>query len=161
TMHNGHLTSALRSFLRQQLPEYMVPSAFVILEALPLTPNGKVDRHALPQPEQMHDELETTFVAPRTPAEQALTEIWSRVLRRERVGISHNFFDLGGHSLLATEVIAAVRDAFRVEVPLRHLFEHPTIAGLAEVIEQARCSGAGPQRQTIVPITREAHRIKL
>ena len=161
TLPPGDLVRALRSFLRQQLPEAMVPAAFVRLEALPLTPNGKVDRHALPPPEQMHDELETTFVAPRTPTEQALTEIWSRVLQRERVGIYHNFFDLGGHSLLATEVIAAVRDAFRVEVPLRHLFEHPTITGLAEVIEQARCSGAGPQRQTIVPLTREAHRVKL
>jgi acyl carrier protein len=159
--HNGPWTTVLRDFLRQRVPEYMVPSAFVFLDALPLTPNGKVDRHALPRPEQMHDELATTFVAPHTPAEQALTEIWARVLQRERVGIHHNFFDLGGHSLLATEVIAAVRDAFRVEVPLRHLFENPTIAGLAEVIEQAHCSGAGPQRQTIVPITREAHRVKL
>jgi amino acid adenylation domain-containing protein len=159
--HNGPWTTVLRDFLRQRVPEYMVPSAFVFLDALPLTPNGKVDRHALPRPEQMHDELATTFVAPHTTAEQALTEIWARVLQRERVGIHHNFFDLGGHSLLATEVIAAVRDAFRVEVPLRHLFENPTIAGLAEVIEQAHCSGAGPQRQTIVPITREAHRVKL
>jgi acyl carrier protein len=159
--NNRPWTTALRDFLKRRVPEYMVPSTFVILDALPLTPNGKVDRHMLPRPAQMHDELETIFVAPRTPAEQALTEIWARVLQRERVGIHHNFFDIGGHSLLATEVIAAVCDAFRVEVPLRHLFENPTIAGLAEVIEQARRSGEGPQRQTIVPITRGAHRVKL
>jgi amino acid adenylation domain-containing protein len=156
---NGQRTVVLRAFMRERVPEYMVPSAFVFLDALPLTPNGKVDRRTLPRPEQMHDELAATFTAPRTPTEQELAEIWARVLKREQVGIHHNFFDLGGHSLLATEVMAAVRDAFRVEVPLRHVFEHPTIAGLAEAIEQARQSGEGLQRPTIVPVTREAHRV--
>jgi acyl carrier protein len=139
----------------------MVPSAFVIVDALPLTPNGKVDRRALPPLEMTHDELETSFVGPRNPMEQALAAIWARVLRCEGVGIHHNFFDLGGHSLLATEVIAAVRDTLGVEVPLRHLFENPTVAGLAEAIEQAQRSGQGLQRPTIVPVSREAHRVKL
>jgi acyl carrier protein len=151
----------LRNFLRGKLPDYMVPAAFVLLDALPLTPNGKVDRRALPRLEAAHGESETPFVAPRNPTEQALAAIWARVLGRERVGIHHNFFDLGGHSLLATEAIAAIRDACRVEVPLRHLFENPTIAGLAEAIEQAQRSNEGPQRPTIVPVPREAHRVKL
>jgi amino acid adenylation domain-containing protein len=151
----------LRNFLRGKLPDYMVPAAFVLLDALPLTPNGKVDRRALPRFEAAHGESETPFVAPRNPTEQALAAIWARVLGRERVGIHHNFFDLGGHSLLATEAIAAIRDACRVEVPLRHLFENPTIAGLAEAIEQVQRSDEGPQRPTIVPVPREAHRVKL
>jgi acyl carrier protein len=151
----------LRNFLRGKLPDYMVPAAFVLLDALPLTPNGKVDRRALPRLEAAHGESETPFVAPRNPTEQALAAIWARVLGRERVGIHHNFFDLGGHSLLATEAIAAIRDACRVEVPLRHLFENPTIAGLAEAIEQVQRSDEGPQRPTIVPVPREAHRVKL
>ena len=153
--------TTLREYVRQQVPEYMVPSAFVIVEALPLTPNGKVDRRALPPLEMTHDELETSFVGPRNPMEQALAAIWARALRCERVGIHHNFFDLGGHSLLATEVIAAVRDTLGVEVPLRHLFERPTIAGLAEAIEQVQRSGRGLLRPTIVPVSREAHRVKL
>ena len=151
----------LRHFLQGTLPDYMVPSAFIMLDALPLTPNGKVDRRALPCLEMMQNQLETPFVAPRTPTDQALAEIWARVLKQERVGIYHNFFDLGGHSLLATEVIAAVRDALGVEVPLRHLFENPTIAGLAEAIEEVQRSSHGLQQPTIVPVSREAHRVKL
>jgi acyl carrier protein len=158
---NWQWTTTLREYVRQQVPEYMVPSVFVIVEALPLTPNGKVDRRALPPLEMTHDELETSFVGPRNPMEQALAAIWARVLRCERVGIYHNFFDLGGHSLLATEVIAAVRDTLGVEVPLRHLFEKPTIAGLVEAIEQVQRSGHGLQRPTIIPVSREAHRVKL
>jgi amino acid adenylation domain-containing protein len=154
-------TTMLREYLRQQVPEYMVPSAFVIVDALPLTPNGKVDRRALPPLEMTHDELEASFVGPRNPMEQALAAIWARVLRCEEVGIHHNFFDLGGHSLLATEVIAAVRDTLGVEVPLRHLFENPTVVGLAEAIEQIQRSGQGLQRPSIVPVSREAHRVKL
>jgi acyl carrier protein len=139
----------------------MVPSAFAMLDALPLTPNGKVDRRALPRVEPMHGDSETPYVAPRQPTEQALAAIWARVLRREQVGIHHNFFDLGGHSLLATEAIVAIRDAFRVEVPLLRLFENPTIAGLAAVIEEAQRNGDGPQRPAIVAVQREAHRVKL
>jgi acyl-CoA synthetase (AMP-forming)/AMP-acid ligase II/acyl carrier protein len=124
----------LRSFLKQKLPEYMVPSAFVFLERLPLTPNGKVDRRALPAPDGSRPELESGYVAPQTPVEEALTKIWEEVLKLERVGIHDNFFDLGGHSLVATQVMSRVRAALRVELPLRTLFERPTIAELSSVI---------------------------
>ena len=116
----------------------MLPSAFVFLDALPLTPNGKVDRGALPAPDHVRPELERDFVAPRTPVEVKLAEIWADVLRLEQVGIHDNFFELGGHSLLATQVISGVRDAFQVEIPLRRLFEWPTVAGLAEQLVAAR-----------------------
>jgi amino acid adenylation domain-containing protein len=128
--------SELRSFLKHKLPDYMAPSAFVFLDALPLTPNGKVDRRALPAPDQSRPELEPAFVAPRTSAEKTLVGIWAEVLRLEPVGIHDNFFELGGHSLLATQVMSRVRTAFQVELPLRTLFEKPTVAELAEVIEE-------------------------
>ncbi|HEX3526901.1 MAG TPA: amino acid adenylation domain-containing protein, partial [Thermoanaerobaculia bacterium] len=121
----------LRSFLRERLPEYMVPSAFVVLEALPLTPNGKVDRQALPAPEWQKPEIST---APRDPVEELLYGIWSEVLGVERLGVEESFFDLGGHSLLATRVVSRVRETFGVELPLRRLFESPTVAGLAAVV---------------------------
>jgi len=124
-------TSELRAFLKQRLPEYMLPSAFVLLDDLPLSPNGKVDRRALPQPDPMRPKLENRFVAPRTPIEESLVGIWSEVLGLERVGIHDNFFELGGHSLLATRVVARVRSVFQAELPLRSLFESPTVAGLA------------------------------
>jgi acyl carrier protein len=124
----------LRGHLKERLPEYMVPSAFVGLEALPLTPNGKVDRKALPAPEHSAITLESAYVAPRTPVEEALAEIWGEVLRVERVGIHDNFFELGGHSLLATRLMSRLRDAFGVELPLRTLFEEPNIGGLAVVV---------------------------
>jgi myxalamid-type nonribosomal peptide synthetase MxaA len=114
----------------------MVPAAFVFLPALPLTPNGKLDRQALPPPAPDRPDLETTYVAPRTPVEETIAEIWSSVLRRERIGVHDNFFELGGHSLLATQVYTRVREAFAVDLPLRMFFETPTIAGLAEVVMQ-------------------------
>ena len=129
--------SDLRSFLQQKLPEYMVPSAFVILGALPLTPNGKLDRKALPAPDQTRPELEETFVAPRTPVEETLASIWAGVLKLDKVGIHDNFFDLGGHSLLGTQLISRIRDAFKLDLPLRNLFEAPTIDGLAQRMQEA------------------------
>ncbi|HIP97643.1 MAG TPA: amino acid adenylation domain-containing protein, partial [Anaerolineae bacterium] len=129
--------SELRDFLKEKLPEYMVPSAFVTLEALPLTPSGKVDRRALPAPDGARPELEGAFVAPRTPVEKELAGIWTQVLGVERVGIYDNFFDLGGHSLLATQVISRVRTTYQVDLPLRRLFETPTVAGLAALIAQS------------------------
>ncbi|AVH62573.1 non-ribosomal peptide synthetase [Nostoc sp. 'Peltigera membranacea cyanobiont' N6] len=125
--------SELRQFLKAKLPDYMVPSTFVILEALPLTPNGKVDRRALPAPDLL-SEIADKFVAPRNPIEETLALIWCQVLRLEKVGIYNNFFELGGHSLLATQVISRLPEAFGTLLPLRSLFESPTIAQLSEVI---------------------------
>ncbi len=134
-----HQTSIneLRSFLREKLPDYMIPSGFVLLEEFPLTPNGKVDRRALPEPGQTRPDLEAAFVTPRSAAEEVVAAIWSEVLRVERVGIYDNFFDLGGHSLLATQVISRLRETFQAErLPLRKLFEAPTIAGLVDALAQ-------------------------
>jgi acyl carrier protein len=116
----------------------MVPSIVMPLEALPLTPNGKVNRQALPQPDPGPSLLEETFVAPRTPVEIELAQIWNQVLKVEPIGIHNNFFDLGGHSLLATQVVSRLREAFQMDIPLRSLFEKPTIAELAQHIETRR-----------------------
>jgi acyl carrier protein len=129
--------SELRAHLKKKLPDYMVPSAFIVLNEMPLTPSGKVDRRALPEPTQLRPRLESEFVAPRTPAEELLAEMWARVLKLERVGIHDNFFDLGGHSLLATQLISQVRKVFRIELPLRSLFEEPTVSGLLKELAQA------------------------
>ncbi|MEH2306734.1 amino acid adenylation domain-containing protein [Nostoc sp.] len=128
----------LRTFLTEQLPDYMIPSAFVEMESFPLTPNGKVNRRALPEPTTSRPELGQTFVEPRTPAEEILAGIWRDVLGLEEVGIYDNFFDLGGHSLLATQVIALTRKAFGIELPLLSLFESPAIAPLAQKIATAK-----------------------
>jgi len=127
---------SLRSYLGEQLPEYMVPSAFVVLDKLPLTPNGKVDRQALPAPDQSRPELEEGYVSPRNPIEEVLAGTWAELLKVERVGIHDNFFELGGHSLLATQVISRLRDSLQVELPLRSLFGSPTVAGLALATEE-------------------------
>ena len=127
----------LRAFLKERLPDYMIPATFVWLETFPLTPSGKVDRRALPAPEADRPDLEEQFVAPRTPTEQALERIWVEVLRLERVGVYDNFFDLGGHSLLAARVLARVRQVFEVDMPLRSLFEAPTIAAFADALTEA------------------------
>ena len=126
--------SVLRSFLKAQLPEYMIPSAFVVLDALPLTPNGKLDSRALPAPEWGSPDLAGAFVAPRTPVEEQVAEIWAQVLGLDQVGIHDNFFALGGHSLSATQIISRVRNAFQVEVALRGVFERPTVAEFAALI---------------------------
>ncbi|MBV9774490.1 MAG: amino acid adenylation domain-containing protein, partial [Gemmatimonadetes bacterium] len=142
----------LRAWLKARLPEYMVPSAFVLLEALPLTPTGKVDRKALPAPE---GRATGTYVAPRTPTEETLAEIWADVLRLDRVGAEDDFFALGGHSLLGTRVTTRMRDAFGVELPLRVVFEHPTLARLADRVEEELRAGAGVRIPPIVPAARE------
>ncbi|MDZ8090962.1 MAG: amino acid adenylation domain-containing protein [Nostoc sp. DedQUE05] len=127
--------SELRQFLKAKLPEYMVPSAFVLLESLPLTSNGKVDRRALPKPE-LDSILLEKFVAPRTPMEEMLAQIWAEVLKVEQVGIHDNFFELGGHSLLATQLLSRIRTSFKVELALRELFARATVAELAQSIGQ-------------------------
>jgi amino acid adenylation domain-containing protein len=139
------LVSELRSYLRERLPEYMVPSSFAALEELPLTPNGKVDRRALPAPDPSGFQAETEFVGPRDALEEDLVGVWEGVLRLERVGVHDDFFGLGGHSLLATRVVSRVREVFGVELPLLSLFEEPTIAGLAErirVMQQSRSASS-------------------
>src|SRR5438093_3416254 len=129
----------------------MVPSRFVILDSLPLMPNGKVDRKALPALDQTRPELDETFSAPRTPTEELLTNIWAEVLKIEKVGVHDNFFDLGGHSLLATQVISRVRGVFQLELPLRSLFESPSVAGLAERIDASRRKEEVLQTLPMVP----------
>jgi amino acid adenylation domain-containing protein/FkbM family methyltransferase len=126
----------LRGYLKAKLPEYMIPSAFVILEELPLTPNGKVDRKALPAPDSAQLQLERSYLAPRDEMERSLAGIWAEVLGLERVGIEDNFLDSGGHSLLALQVISRVRKAFQVRLTVRDIFESPTISQLAAVIAE-------------------------
>ncbi|MGK3992297.1 non-ribosomal peptide synthase/polyketide synthase [Sorangium sp. So ce1024] len=145
----------LRRALLERLPEPMIPAAFVALDELPLTPNGKIDRRALPAPGAPQRGPEDALVAPRTPVEEVLAGIWADVLRLDRVGARDDFFWIGGHSLLATQVLARVRAAFRVDLPLRALFEAPTLAGLAERVEAARRAGAGAERPPLLPAGRE------
>jgi amino acid adenylation domain-containing protein len=142
----GPSVSEMMEFMRERLPEYMAPSAIVKMERMPLTANGKVDRRALPAPEESRPELNTEYVEPRTPAEEIIANIWAELLMRERVGIHDNFFDLGGHSLLATRIVSHVREAYKVEIPLRWFFtEGPTVAKLAEEIERFLIDQAEPQ----------------
>ncbi|WP_416671502.1 non-ribosomal peptide synthetase [Egbenema bharatensis] len=130
----------LRRFLKEKLPDYMVPTAFAILDALPLSPNGKVDRQALPLPEGMQTDSEQSYVTPRNQTEAKLAEIFAQVLEVLQVGIHDDFFELGGHSLLVTRVIARLHRVFQVQLTVMNLFETPTVAGLAESIETARSS---------------------
>ncbi|HEU4558643.1 MAG TPA: condensation domain-containing protein, partial [Longimicrobium sp.] len=141
----------MREHLRGQLPEHMLPGAIVRLEALPLTANGKLDREALPAPERAS--AEDRYVAPRTPVEEVLAGIWAEVLRLERVGVRDHFFELGGHSLLATRVVSRIRAVFSVELPLRALFEGPTVAELAGRVEEMRRAGV-PVLPPVVPVER-------
>jgi hypothetical protein len=129
-------------FSREKLPDYMVPSAFVLLDALPLTSNGKVNRKALPAPDTLRHGLEEELDPPRTSSEETLVGIWTDILQVERIGIYDNFFQLGGHSLLATQVMSRARHAFQTDMPLRVLFEAPTIAGLAAAFDGSRREGA-------------------
>ena len=132
----------LRSYLLEQLPAAMVPSAFVWMNALPLTPNGKIDRKSLPAPDHTRTESES-YIPPRTRTERVVAEIWGQVLKLEKVGIYDNFFDLGGHSLLATQIVSRLRQTFRLGVPLRVLFEKPTVAGLSDHIKTVQQTATG------------------
>jgi amino acid adenylation domain-containing protein len=132
----GASVNEMREGLKRKLPEYMVPGAFVMMERLPLTENGKVDRRALPAPDRNRDGLEQEYIAPRTEDEESLAGIFSEILRVDKVGVHDNFFELGGHSLLATQVLTRILERFKVEVPLRRLFETPSVAGLAEAISE-------------------------
>lgn len=136
--HQSHLEPALRAWLRERLPEYMVPSTFVLLEEFPLTPNGKIDRHVLPAMAGRRPSLEEQYVAPRTPTEEALAAILASLLRLDRVGARDDFFELGGHSLIAMQVLSRIRDVFAIELSVRVLFEERTVRAIAERIEALR-----------------------
>jgi amino acid adenylation domain-containing protein len=144
----------LRAYLQARLPEYMLPSAFVVLDTLPKTPNGKIDRKALPAPDLSRPALNGAFVAPRTSEEAAIAAIWREVLGVERIGVHDNFFELGGHSLKATQVMARVQDLFGIELPLHTLFEEPTVARLAQVAEHAQSPMYEPANDKIESIPR-------
>jgi amino acid adenylation domain-containing protein len=148
----------LRSFVRMTLPIHMIPSAWVTLDSMPLTPNGKIDRRALPAP---HQQPASDYSAPRSDLERQLARIWAELLGLDQVGIHDNFFEAGGHSLLATRVASRVRDTFHIELPLSRIFQTPTIAALAEAIEETRKQSAVEQAPRITRVSREAHRMKV
>ena len=129
------LTAQIRSFLKTQLPNYMMPSVFVEMEALPLTPNGKIDRRSLPEPDRKRESLNADLVVPSTPLEEAIADIWCAILDIDQVGIYDNFFELGGHSLLTAQLLATMKADLHIEVPLFYLFKDPTISGLVTAID--------------------------
>ncbi|ATB38937.1 non-ribosomal peptide synthetase [Cystobacter fuscus] len=150
----AELIEELKTKLRGQLPSYMVPGIFMVMESFPLNRNGKIDRKALPVPTREQMRGGESFVAPRNELETYLSEVWAEVLKVERVGIHDNFFDLGGHSLMATQVIARVRDRFQRELPLRSLFQYPTIADFTVQALGAQALGAESARELLVPVPR-------
>ena len=143
----------LRNWLRERLPEFMLPSSIVSLSQLPLTSNGKVDRRNLPDPAQLSARVNMS-AAPRNPTESVIERIWAEVLRLDRVGVEDNFFAIGGHSLLATQVISRISRAFNITVPLRCLFESPTIVAVAELVERMRREAHGATAPPITPAER-------
>jgi hypothetical protein len=128
------LLPQLRTALRDKLPDYMLPSAFVFLDQFPLTPNGKIDRRALPAPDTSRRDLAPAYVAPRTATEAVIAGIWAEVLDLDQVGVLDDFFALGGHSLLSTRIVVRIREAFGVSIPLHQIFGDPTVAGLSRVL---------------------------
>ncbi len=146
--------SELRRFLQENLPDYMVPSLFVLLDALPLTLNGKIDRNALPPSDGERPNLDQGFVEPRTEIEELIAQIWREILKLDQIGVHDNFFELGGHSLLATRVVARLRRSFNVDIALRKLFELPTVAGLAQHIDLLLHSEFGANGAPLVPVER-------
>jgi amino acid adenylation domain-containing protein len=146
----------LREFLKKKLPGYMIPSAIMALDTFPLTANGKVDRQALP----FLDQSDASFVAPRTSVEEVLAAIWAEILTLERVGIHDNFFDLGGHSLLTTQLVSRVQDAFRLNLPVRTVFENPTIERLASMIQTVKAGGSdSPVPPVVTPLSRQLYSV--
>lgn len=161
--------ASLRKFLSQTLPEYMIPSAFILLNEMPLSPSGKIDRRALATlrvERSARDQASSVYVAPRNEIEQQLCRICTELLgipwtgEQSPIGVEDNFFELGGHSLLATQFISHIREAFKVEIQLRALFEHPTIAEIAGTIEQLRQAGTGLQTPAIRAVARDARRMR-
>lgn len=145
----------LRTYLQPTLPEYMIPSTVVFLDAMPLNTNGKIDRRALPVPENIR--FDDHYVAPRTTAEEILAGIWTEVLGVQPIGARDNFFELGGHSLLATQVMSRLRAAFQVEMPLRNLFDFPTVEKLAGAVERTLSGNARHRTPLLIPVPRKEH----
>jgi acyl carrier protein len=135
----------LRGFLKKTLPDYMIPSTWTFMERFPLAPNGKPDRQGLPPPSSTRPDLDTAFVAPRTPIESRLAEIWSEILSIDPVGVNDDFLDLGGHSLAATRVVSRVLKEFQLEIPLQVLFQAPTVAEMAKVITERQAKNLNEQ----------------
>jgi hypothetical protein len=152
---NPTTPSELRRWLQRRLPEYLIPSAFVNLDALPLTPNGKVDRRALPDPAQLRRGLGADSVPPRGPIEQAIAEVCAELLGGGPVGVHDNFFERGGHSLLAVQLRARLSRIFDVEVPLKDFLEEPTVARLARAVEETLADGAAPQASPLARVRRD------
>jgi amino acid adenylation domain-containing protein len=153
--------TALRSFLREHLLEHSIPSAFVVVDRLPVTANGKVDRRALPEPPPGRPDVDDAFAPPRTAEEVRIAEICAEVLGPDRVGLHDNFFDLGGHSLLATQLLARLRSAYGVAVPLRHFFEAPTVAELSSAIARGRQESCGAGAPSIPRVTQSPEQVLL
>ncbi|MEG4231276.1 amino acid adenylation domain-containing protein [Microcoleus sp. Pol11C3] len=142
---------SLRDFLKQKLPDYMIPSNFVFVNHLPLTPNGKIDRKALPAPDVINPHLETTYLAPQTEIEQAIATVWQQILQLEKVGVDDNFFDLGGHSLLMAQAHSQLREVVDREVSMIEMFKYPTISSLAKYLsdESEEKSSVGQSRDRV------------
>jgi SAM-dependent methyltransferase len=153
------LVSSLRRFLQAQLPDHMIPTAFSMVDSFPLTPNGKVDAHALPEPDLSFAIPKKSHVAPRTSVEERLREIWADLLAIHTLGVDDNFFEIGGHSLIATRLLSRVRDAFRIELPLRAIFDNPTIAGLARVVEEAQSQTPISKPPDVARLPRERYSV--
>jgi len=139
---NGPRLSELHSFLRERLPDYMLPTSYVSLSALPLTPSGKVDRLALPAPEGCRPDLETPYIAPRNNVELAIAEVWQKVLKVDRVGINDNFFDLGGSSILMVQVNQQLRELLRRDIAIIQMYQYPTVGALARSLIQVQDEGS-------------------
>jgi amino acid adenylation domain-containing protein len=142
-------TSELREYLKKELPEYMVPTAFVCMDRLPLSPNGKVDTKGLPAPEQRSGESQQSFLAPRDSVEQVLAQLWAKILKVPRVGLNDNFFDLGGHSLLAVRIIVEIENIYERRLPLATLLQAPTVGALAEILRKENWK---PSWASLVPL---------
>jgi amino acid adenylation domain-containing protein len=153
-----HQVSVLREFLKARLPDYMVPTRFMVLDAMPLTPNGKIDRRALPTPDLSNIQLDTEFVPPSNPIEKKLANIWADILGVERVGIHDNFFELGGHSLLALRLFAKMEQVFGRTFSLATLFEAPTVKDLSDIIDQKQSLAS---ESCLVPIQPKGSKLPL
>jgi acyl carrier protein len=154
--------SELRSFLKEKLPDYMIPSAFVYLDCLPITPNGKVDRRALPMPEQSRSELEAVYVAPQSEVERIIAEVWQQALRIEKVSLHDNFFELGGHSLLLIQIHQKFQEFFKKEIPIVDMLRYPTIKALADNLAQKENDQVSSQQtsDSIQKLTESKNRMK-